>query len=353
MGQIKGIVFSLFIVMVSSISLADSQMTTVTNYSLNSNMLAINLNYKIPPAPFIKYISDKNMIYIDIPDTTLSSLALKQSINNSEYIKKMDALNGYENDVTIFIYLNPGVKYQYVLSGSSKQFQFTFTKVNIPNKKITIVLDPGHGGKDPGAVGIGGIQEKNVVYAIAMDLQKILLQDNFNVVMTRNTDKFVTLPGRSRIANTSSADFFISIHANAATSQTGIMKGVEAFYFSKTPSQYAQTIAAYENSVDKRFGVQDSYTDLIVNDIFYQINQDKAAQMAALLTQDIAAATGEQNRGIYGANFAVLRGSKMPSVLVEVGFVTNSIEARNLNSPVYQLEIASAIAQGVEKYYNL
>jgi len=328
--------------------------TTLKGYNLSQDNLVLTLSYSVPPAPYIKYIADKNLIYIELPDTQLSSSLIKPTMIQTQYIKKIDMMNGFDNNVTIFIYLNPNVKYKYILDSKLKQFTFSFTKsVPItPQKRITIVIDPGHGGKDPGAVGIGGIHEKDIVYNIAMDLRQILQQNNFNVILTRSSDTFIPLPNRSNIANKENADFFISIHANATAAKSELMRGVEAFYFSKTPSQYAQTIAAYENSVDQKFGIQDTYTDLIVNDIFYQINQDKSAEMASLITSDIASDTGEQNRGIYGANFAVLRGSKMPAVLVEVGFLTNSIEGKKLMNATYQYSIARGIADAIVKYYN-
>ena len=168
--------------------------------------------------------------------------------------------------------------------------------------------------------------------------------------MTREDDVFIELAERAEIGNRAKADLFVSIHANAIDRAS--TSGMEVFYYSKKASAYAKAIAAYENSVDEKFGVSKDYTDFIVNDIFYHINQEKSAKLSSVVLENMLSATGAVKRGVYGANFAVLRGSKSPSILVELGFMTNKAECLKMIDPVYQDILAEAIAKSIRKYFE-
>ncbi len=215
------------------------------------------------------------------------------------------------------------------------------------NKQYTIVIDPGHGGKDPGAVN-GKTYEKNVVLAVGKYLRDNLKKD-FNVVMTRDKDEYITLGNRSKISNGVEADLFISLHVNSAKSTTA--NGMEVFYFSKKSSPYAQSIAKLENDFGEKYGEDTSLIVQIAGEIVHNKNQEKSIPFAEKLNTDLAKKTGMYDRGIHGANFAVLRGINSPGVLVELGFIKNAGDHKKITSQSYQKKMADTIASHVRNYF--
>lgn len=175
----------------------------------------------------------------------------------------------------------------------------------IPSGRVVIVIDPGHGGSDPGAVGIGGIEEEDVVLDISLQVSSLLERQGAEVVMTRTSSRTVELAPRVALAERSGADYFVSIHANAATVNAN---GVETFYFS-SGAGLAQSI-------------QDSIID----------------------------STGMTDRGIKQARFYVLTQTSMPSVLVEVGFLTGNRDVTLLSNSRFRTQMAEAIARGILNY---
>jgi N-acetylmuramoyl-L-alanine amidase len=169
------------------------------------------------------------------------------------------------------------------------------------------VIDPGHGGKDPGAIGLGGLQEKDVILPISLEVARLLQQQGIEVRLTRDNDFFVTLQGRTNLANRIDADLFVSIHANSIGARRPDVSGLEVYYFGDR--QLADTIHSH-----------------------------------ILRGVDIA------NRGVRRARFYVLRTARMPSTLVEVGFVTGTTDAANLRDPSYQRQMAAAIVRGILEY---
>ncbi len=179
----------------------------------------------------------------------------------------------------------------------------------VPKSAPLIAVDPGHGGKDPGAIGIGGLREKDVVLDISRHLQSILAKNGMRVIMTRSDDRFVSLKGRTVIANRARADLFVSVHANAISLSRPDVNGVETFYHSASGRPLASSI---QQSVLQKFRMRD--------------------------------------RGVKRAGFFVLKHSDMPAVLVEVGFVTGREDAPKLRDPAFRRQMAEAIADGVLKH---
>jgi len=229
--------------------------------------------------------------------------------------------------------------------------------IEIPPTKIPtikrIVIDPGHGGKDPGAMGRKGLREKDVVLDVAKRLKNELLKrGNFKVIMTRKKDKFISLGGRSRIANSAKADLFISVHANASRSRR--VKGFEVYYLSNATNDMARAIAAaenealaFENNVDSG---QPSQIDPTVWDMKLQEFRDESKELARFICDTSSRRLGVKNRGIKSARFYVLKGTHMPSVLIEVGFISNREEESNLRSSSYRQKVAKGIAEGILVY---
>ncbi|MEM8545226.1 MAG: N-acetylmuramoyl-L-alanine amidase [Cyanobacteria bacterium P01_H01_bin.119] len=177
------------------------------------------------------------------------------------------------------------------------------------NSQLVVVIDPGHGGRDPGAIGIGGLQEKGVVLSISRQVAAILAQQGVQVVMTRDSDYFIDLDPRVQLAERVNADLFVSIHANAISLSRPDVNGFETYYYSDAGLRLARTI---HNAV-------------------LQI-------------------VSHRDRGVRRARFYVLRNTSMPAVLVETGFVTGAVDAPNLNNPAWQQQMASGIAQGILQY---
>ncbi|MEQ9233243.1 N-acetylmuramoyl-L-alanine amidase [Coleofasciculus sp. E2-BRE-01] len=178
----------------------------------------------------------------------------------------------------------------------------------VPNSRIVVMVDPGHGGKDPGAVGIGGLREKDVILPIAQEVAALLEKQGVQAVLTRNSDYFVDLAPRVTMAERVNANLFVSIHANAISLSRPDVNGLETYYFS-SGQRLAQTI---HNNILQTVPVQ--------------------------------------NRGVRRARFYVLRKTSMPAVLVEVGFVTGRDDSAKLNNSTHRSQLAQAIARGILQY---
>ncbi|KAF0221794.1 MAG: N-acetylmuramoyl-L-alanine [Geobacteraceae bacterium] len=214
-----------------------------------------------------------------------------------------------------------------------------------------IVVDPGHGGHDPGAVGGGGAREKDVVLQIGLKLAKKLREGlGLDVVMTRSTDVFLELQERTAIANQVGADLFVSIHANAALSRT--ISGIETYYLNLAKTEKAAQLAAKENgtSLEKVSLLQAVLFDLMAN---YKIND--SAHLAeevqkALYRKAGGQYSGVKNLGVKQGPFYVLVGATMPSILVETAFLSNEREEERLKDAQYQETTADGILEGIKGY---
>lgn len=177
----------------------------------------------------------------------------------------------------------------------------------INNSRIVVTIDPGHGGQDPGAVGIGGLRETDVVLPISLEVARILERQGVGVQLTRNSDRFVSLSGRTAMANRADTDLFVSIHANAVANRSSV-NGAETFYFSS------------------------------------------GRGLAQSIQESMIRRTQLNNRGVKQARFYVLRNTAMPAALVEVGFVTGNSDATKLSNPTFRNQMAEAIAEGILNY---
>ena len=221
--------------------------------------------------------------------------------------------------------------------------------------KKTIVIDPGHGGKDPGASD-NGVVEKNVNLAVGLELEKVLASRGYNVVMTRRTDVYLKLQERTDIANNVGADLFVSVHVNALPSKKS-MTGFEIYIMALPTDKDAMNLAKIENreyvegkgvdvaNVDRR-------TEMllrILGDMQQNNKISESTDFAAAL-YNAGVRNGLPMRRVAQAPFFVLRGAGMPAVLLETGFVTNANEAVTLTTQPYQNKIATAMAEGIINY---
>ncbi len=214
-----------------------------------------------------------------------------------------------------------------------------------------IVLDPGHGGKDPGAIGVGGRAEKDVVLSIAKRLAvKLKNEMGIQVVLTRKDDRYVPLENRTAIANAEDADLFISLHMNASVNSEA--KGIETYYLDNTTDEAALRLAARENGTSRK-DVSD--LQFILSDMTQNIKLEDSIALAHRLHNSAVGGMGKaisevKDLGVKKALFYVLVGARMPSVLVEMFFITNPIEGRSMGQESTQDAMVEALMQGIQKY---
>ncbi len=222
------------------------------------------------------------------------------------------------------------------------------------HKKKIIILDPGHGGKDPGAIGRYGTKEKNIVLSVALRLKKMLEQNGYTVYMTRSSDRFIPLQERPRIANKKNGDLFISIHINSAPRNTKA-SGIETFYLSSRYSDpQAKEVAKRENtsSFTGKPLTEDELIKLILSDLLLTVNIEDSSKFAGLLEKQLTRYVKLPVRGVKTAPFIVLKGLKMPAVLVELGFISNPKEESLLKTKDFQLKLAKGITSAVKLFFR-
>lgn len=217
-----------------------------------------------------------------------------------------------------------------------------------------IIIDPGHGGKDPGAIGPSGVKEKDVVLAIAKKLRDLLKKKlDATVVMTRDSDVFVPLTERTKFANREQGKLFLSIHANANRNRH--VNGLTTYFLGQARSEEALEIAQLENSVIKYETDKGAYSRLTDESFILasmaQNDYNKESQdFAAMVQDEVSDLMDMKDRGVKQAGFYVLVGASMPNILIETAFISNRNEERMLNSSRQQSKIAEAIFRSVKKF---
>ena len=226
----------------------------------------------------------------------------------------------------------------------------------VVDRLVTITLDPGHGGEDPGAVGRGVSYEKNVTLAIAKRLKaKIDAEPNMRAVLTRDTDYFVPLQMRVRKARRIRSDLFVSIHADAFTRPDANGSSVFALSENGASSSAARYLAQKENSADLIGGVNIDVKDPVLARTLLDLSQTATINDSLKLGKEVLSELGGINRlhkaSVEQAGFAVLKAPDIPSILIETAFISNPEEEKRLNDEAYQDKMAEAIIAGVRKYF--
>lgn len=213
----------------------------------------------------------------------------------------------------------------------------------------TVVIDPGHGGKQPGARAGKGRYEETLTLQIAQRLKDTLTERGHSVVLTRTDDSTVSLGARSRKANQARADVMISIHANDSGSHTA--SGIETYFLAQKASDAeSQALAERENDDAEEMGDDNEVLDTVLSDLKRSNATIESELLANRLHGAVLRSTGAKNRGIRRAPLAVLKRTEMAAVLVEVGFLTHPIEGAKLWTPSYQGELATGLADGVDRF---
>jgi N-acetylmuramoyl-L-alanine amidase len=215
----------------------------------------------------------------------------------------------------------------------------------------TIVLDPGHGGSDPGCIGKSGLEEKTITLDVSMALEKMLVEKaGLNVVLARESDILVPLERRTVIANQKRADLFISIHVNAHRDRK--REGVETFFLNFSPDPAVVELAAQENATStKNMGQMKDIIQKIAQNSKVDESKDLALKIQKNLLQSLSAANPKiKDLGVRGAPFWVLIGSEMPSVLVEISHLSNASEESRLKTANYRQLAVQGIYNGIIEY---
>lgn len=309
----------------------------------------------------IFYVDDKKIkisnqiTFIEIDDN-LFQLSSKVVNENGNYYIPTESFFGIIKN----LYNSYSIKYvnnEIRLTSNSGYKKTVKTPVDLGNEKEkwefkTIVIDAGHGGKDPGAVGYRGTKEKDIALDVAKRLEKKLSKNmNVKIIMTREEDIFLRLSERTKIANESNGNLFISIHTNAAEDRRA--SGFETFLIGPNKNEAAVRVAARENAVlelEGKTGKNLTNEDLIQATIAQSAFASKSEQFASMVQKEIKKRVQSKDRGVKQAGFYVLMGASMPNVLVELGFISNPSEEKKLRSPQYRDQLATAIYRAVEQY---
>jgi len=323
------------------------------------------------PVYFYRYIKGssgstaKSTIIIELSKTFLSDSANRYLSLRNQHVDDIRIAYGEEGKVLITVVLpkraninfltleNP---YRLVLDITpdlSAPYSSTPVRTTKPGEKARrIVLDPGHGGKDPGALGaIHGVYEKDIVLSISRRLaERIRNELGWEVILTRSTDVFITLQERTETANNKKADLFISLHTNSASSKTA--SGIETYYLNTTKDQDAIRVAAIENATS-----QEAVSDLqlILNDLMRTAKVTESSRLASMIQGSLISNLSQKydriiSRGVKQAPFYVLVGAHMPAVLLELSFISNLEECQRLITAEYQETICDALIEALSKY---
>ena len=242
---------------------------------------------------------------------------------------------------------NPGKPARHTSEGENSLVRALGLKIN------RVVIDPGHGGHDQGTMGPKGLLEKDLVLDVALRLGKLIQQRmGAEVIYTRSDDTFIPLEGRTQLANDKKADLFLSIHANS--SPTRMVTGIETYYLNFTTSKDALDVAGRENASSQKsvFELQDLIQKITLHDKAEESREFASRIQTSLESLSSHHFPGEKNRGVRQAPFVVLIGATMPSVLTEIGFLSNPREEALLRKPEYRQRIAEALYRGVSRYAN-
>lgn len=224
-------------------------------------------------------------------------------------------------------------------------------------RNVVVMIDPGHGGEDPGAIGASGSHEKNITMSVARELKQMIdKQPGMSAVLTRDGDYFVSLEDRYKKAREVKADLFVSVHADAFSSSDAHGSSVWVLSSRGATNQAARWLADRENRSDLVGGVSMDNKDQTLTAVLLDLQQGATLEASSNIAENVLRALGKigsTHRGyIERANFVVLRSPDVPSILVETAFISNPSEEKRLNSPGEREKLASAILDGVRDYFR-
>lgn len=311
-----------------------------------------------------KYLPDPDRVYIDLENSSIRGNIPAVDIDNG-IVKQVRAAQNDRQIVRVVIDLAGKVNYKVFPLRSPDRLVIDIYKdegaappaapPSLPQESIkvktpVIVIDPGHGGKDPGAIGKNGLKEKDIVLDVGMRLKRLVREKTgADVIMTRESDIFIPLEERTAIANKKDADLFLSIHTNSSRREGA--SGVETYLLGRATNREAMDTAMRENSA-----TESSLNELqfILTDLLTTARKDESLRLAHYVQDNIverlAPAYNINDLGVKQAPFYVLVNARMPSILAEISFISNREEEKKLAKGSYRQEIAEAILEGIIKY---
>jgi N-acetylmuramoyl-L-alanine amidase len=317
----------------------------IPHYSINNNVLYL----------FLTGVTVDPDISNSVQPDGLVNLVKRTSISSKNVQLEFSLNDGYS---TAEAFVDPDNN-DLLISIHNKLFQTSQTVDNAKSKWLldAIVIDAGHGGKDPGAIGVTGIKEKNINLAIALKLGNLIEKNipGIKVIYTRKTDEFIELYKRGKIANENGGKLFISIHCNSLPKKDNNYRGFEVYLLRPGRTKAAIEIAEFENSVIKYEDNPDRYQKL-TDENFILVSMAHSAYMrhsekfSDILNQGWKQSVSIPSLGIKQAGFYVLIGASMPGVLIENGFLSNKKEELFLASNTGQNEIAQSILNAIKNY---
>lgn len=304
-------------------------------------------------------LSGPDRLYFDLKNSRINTEMKKNISVSNEMLKAVRAGQFDSSTVRVVLDLEKITDFKiFKMEDPARIVVDIYGKVTFSAKK-RIVIDPGHGGHDPGAVGPNNLYEKNVVLDIALKLRDILAENpNYEIFMTRDRDVFIPLEQRTAIANSRNADLFVSIHTNASPRREA--KGIETYMLNWTNDEEAMRVAARENAISLKKMRQMNkkemdILDIIKGDLSRDNKRDESIRLAHYIQKNLVSDLNKNynhivDLGVKQALFYVLFGAKMASVLVEVSFISNPLEEKLLSKEDYRGELARSLSTGITKY---
>ena len=328
------------------------------------------------PAEFTRNrLTKPDRIFFDLKNCTLPSKEKSLTVNNGT-LKSIRMAQYDSKTVRVVMEVKEIQKYSAftledpnrlvidIYNGKNKAGTQKDTKVRgkvLEDKSVykikRVVIDPGHGGKDPGAIGPRGTREKDIVLRVGKKLGKLLKKNHgVEVIYTRDRDKFIPLNERTEIANSKKADLFISIHTNASKKRK--TRGLETYFLSWSNDREAIRVAARENKVSiKKMQKMQGGLSMILQDLARNSKREESKKLAHSVQNAMINSLKRdykriEDHGVKYALFYVLVGAEMPSILVEISFISNREEEKRLSTNKYRDSIAKAIANGIDSYIS-
>ena len=363
MPRVKILSIFLGIICLGSEVLATSPRINDLRYAVYPTKVRLVFDISGPIQYSLHQQNDK--IIIELKDAKLIGLLNKtwlhltpvKSINSKQEGKNLQLILHLKQQVKLQHFILPK-PYRLVLDLQDMQPKFVASQPKVMPKSlrdIIIVIDPGHGGKDPGAIGRRGTREKTVVLAVAKALQTAINKTKgFRAVLTRNGDYFLNLRERLDIAHRHKADMFIAIHADAYKDSKSHGVSIFALSQSGATSEAARWLAEKENASELGNTLADKSVQLksVLIDLAQTATISASLEIGSILLRKLASIAYLHSRRIEQAAFVVLKAPDMPSLLVETGFISDPKEEKRLNDAKYQRKIAAGLAQGIVAYFQ-
>jgi len=336
-------------------------------YWKDPNYTRIVIDLKSPATFRENYLPNPDRLFIDLHNTIMGNGITPIQISDG-VVTQVRAGQYDKETVRVVIDLSAKAGYKILPLTSPDRLVIdilrdTALPVSEPEQKIekdgnnniimasqTIVIDPGHGGKDPGARGRSGLREKDIVLDVGLRLRRLIKERlGVNVIMTRETDVFIPLEERTAIANTKGADLFVSVHANASRREGA--KGVETYLLGRATDRDAMATAERENSASEK---SLNTLQLILTDLMNTAKKEESLRLAYYVQENMIGHLETRYKvtdlGVKQAPFYVLVNARMPSILAEISFISNREEEKLLSDGEHRQEIAEAILKGIKKY---